>query len=393
MNLMNDDQLDSTLRSFFASESDRIAAVALSEFEMADRLSMKTSRPWDRRIIILLAAALLLVGIVSAAIVGSGLTRKPAEIDHSVPQLIAAGTCPVGYQDDVLLNASGMPGEGVWPFRELTLYVNGDLLSRPVTGIPTVRRLSPRGIQRVVDRVSGVPVEGNCRWINTGGPYHSLYLATDDGYLAVSWGADDSAVYPTSPAEKAAVEELDRWVGSLDQWLVGTDWVDATPRDCSRCAVAIVEPSPGPSVSTEPLPASDPCSVLTDEWVTNALGRTVSGEAHLSGLPGNMRDCVYFGDGFNSYLSLSLRQLATSVDDGRELARELFGTDASETIRDGARVYVNGCADAPLPCRSAIAISRGPYFVVLTGAVPSAAEPEQVLQELVTPVVNSLATR
>jgi len=158
------------------------------------------------------------------------------------------------------------------------------------------------------------------------------------------------------------------------------------------CLDVLDQPPPVPSASPDPLSEADPCSILTDEQVTDALGRSVSGEAHLSGLPGGMRDCVYFAGASNAYMVVSIRQLTTSVEDGRELARELFGTDLSETVQGDDRVYSNRCADAPLPCDAAIAISHAPYFVVLSSAVPWEATPDQALRLLSPIAIESLAT-
>ena len=501
MNHLNDDQLDATLRRFFVSEADFIESEALSPLEMADRLNVKTSVPWDRRFMVLLAAALLLAGLVATAILGSGPVRELTRVDHTVPRLIAAGACPSGLPEELLLTATKQDGTGEFPWSTITLYSDGQLLSRPASGTPTVRRLSPEGIQRVVERASAVNVEGNCRSIYAAGPYGSLYVATSDGFLSLSWGGESRPVHATTPGETAAVDELSDWLDGLDGWLL-EDWVvtatqpyvaekwsvdiqrvfggdgdaagpdpaaftfpDGTtlstfgvplpipdPEDpvatIERCGIVSAEvaaqmtssldsigaPSPGgfgggwlfseeagsghdvivqmnpldhfspgclegldrtptPSASPDPLASFDPCSVVPKETVSDILGRVVEGEAHLSYLPGGMRDCVYFGGGQEGTLLLSIRRLTTSTADGRELARELFGSGLSEKEVDGARIYSNGCSEAAAACEPAIAISVAPYFAVVSGADPQDASQEAALETLAAAVIDNLAAR
>jgi len=496
MNDMKDDQLDLTLRRFLASESERVASTAISQFEMADRLSIKVPKPWDRRLMVLLAAALLLAGLAAATILGSGPLRDLTRVDHSLPRLIAAGTCPSGMPEEIVMTASKSGG-----LTNLTLYADGRLLFQPASGTPTMRRLSSEGIQRVVDHASAVQVEGNCRSIEGTGPYQSIYVATGDGFISLAWGSSYGGVHATTPTEKAEVDELAGWLDSLDEWLGVDDWIDATPRpyvaeswsvDVQRvfggdgdpagpdpaafvfpdgttlatfgvplptfdpndftatiercgivtaavaaqitsslqangapspegyagwlfsedggsghdvivqlgpldpfspgCMASLEQPSPSPSASPDALAGTNPCSILTDAQVAGAIGRGVRGEAHLSSLPGGMRDCVYFA-GSAGHLSLSLRQLTTSAEDGRELGRELFGAGVTESTVGDAHVYANGCAEAPLPCEPAIAISSGPYFVVVSHADSARGTPEEALQTLAGLVVDSLEAR
>ncbi len=295
MNPMNDDQrIDEALRHFLKAHAEDLAGLAVGEFEMADRVRARVGgRHMDRRMVLLVAAALLLIASMAATAfaVASGRLRLPWASEFTPGAYPSCGyDAPPGlvlYYDDhdflVTLDSSGRLIRGTNGEGNVNL---------------TIRTLTARGIGAMIDEVQKtLPVSG-CHTISVpGGQDHGLYLETRSGVVGMSWGPNRTTVRPTSPAELAAINVLQARLDDVASWMPADGWVDATPQAYlpDRWDIGILligtdgpkAPGPDPAALTmpdgsdvgsfgtvfPPASARERCGTVTPAFVSDLLDR------------------------------------------------------------------------------------------------------------------------
>jgi len=80
-----------------------------------------------------------------------------------------------------------------------------------------------------------------------------------------------------------------------------------------------------------------------------------------------MIDCTYLDDGGQVVATISLRQAPTTLRELSVIVDEVFQSEGVNEASAGDRhAYFVPCAHAWTPCRSALAVIREPYFLVIS---------------------------
>ena len=241
---MNDDRLDQLIRSSLEWQAEQNArhapSLATSARRVAERLGPQPAslepvvilRPGSGRSFQLLLAVILLA-LLAAVAVGSGLIRLPQPPPDLRPFGVG-GTC-----------SGTAPAHGVVFTVQTadvptTLYEDGSLVTdrsslgqsklSAITGIEYAeRRLSPVGIALVKDRIAAAGVVEGCRSIQTRESAGSIIVRTAEGSGELYWNPQLGQYLfarLASSEEETAARDLAEALEHPEAWLPDDAWID-----------------------------------------------------------------------------------------------------------------------------------------------------------------------
>jgi len=206
-----------------------------------------------------------------------------------------------------------------------------------------------------------------------------------DGRCAVVDLADAREVYLSLEAAPGSFYNGSWWFADGGDWIGVRMRALAPPdRECSPRVIGIFDPSaPWPPAQPEPGGPSlavDPCSLLPEDLVSDALGfeppyrMAAQREDNFHGNSSYLT-CIYVDDGsdptsgWGNSLTVAVRRVATTAAQAPELAHMWLGEGFDDTI-SGAPVWLNECMTSSrlfsdIYCRAVVAVYAEPYFVLI----------------------------
>jgi hypothetical protein len=251
-----DDRLDHLIRRALESQADQVAAtqpsVRTAMHRLAETIGPSTTRvrphivfaPRERGPVSLFAIVLLLTALLATAVVVGALLLQRISPDLGTGPFGFAGACEIQPVTGVTLEiGTDVDAEG-HPSVVTRLYADGALVrdlsvpgetkSSNVRGaLYTERRLTPRGVALVLDRMADDGLTAGCRNLRTGGPSGALTASTPDGLVQVNWGEDagrNSLARILTPEEEADLTVLVAALEHPETWLPEDAWVDPAER-------------------------------------------------------------------------------------------------------------------------------------------------------------------
>jgi hypothetical protein len=240
---MNGDGFDQVLRSALEWRADEAArelpSLERSVRRLAERLGsdperlspIVVARTGSGRGVQLAFVVLLLLALLAAALaIGSRFVFRPS-IEPP----------PFGYEGECLTPESeglvymGFVGDVPVVLYEDGLFVKvlnnpGETRSAIFEGMGGLeRRLSPRGIELIHERVAETLPEPGCRHLRAETSTGEISIFTAQGLVELSWHPSNSGRRLTT-AEEAAAESLEQALATPETWLPAEAWIDATER-------------------------------------------------------------------------------------------------------------------------------------------------------------------
>jgi hypothetical protein len=242
-----DDRLDRQIRAALEWQAERDArrapSLSQSARTVASRLGPEppeirptvSLRPTSSRSVQLILVVLLLLALLAATIaIGSSLFRDPFQIQPGPFGL--SRTCDVPMQRGTVLEVQ----RGTNP---VTLYADGVLVvdeseaggtsAATIEGaVVTERRLSPRGVDLLLERVAQAGLTPGCRTLRTRELSGSIRADHDGGTVHLSWSPAGELLF----ARQASIEEeviVDALAESLEHpetWLPEDGWAEPVAR-------------------------------------------------------------------------------------------------------------------------------------------------------------------
>src|SRR5262245_9221291 len=190
--------------------------------------------------LILAVLAVLALG-AGAAVLATNLLREPERPEFGTG-LGCPADLPAGQVMDMQVSGEGSAGpdsQDPPAGQRLRLYDDGLLLSSGFgptqaqirSGEPelTARRLSPHGIELVVDRIEHEGLGPGCNSRSAPVPDRTVTVRSRDGSVRqTEWGRYRKFVRRMTPAEVAAANSFTEKMLDLDSWLPADAWIDAT---------------------------------------------------------------------------------------------------------------------------------------------------------------------
>ena len=256
---MNDDRLDQLIHDALAWQADEVAAAQPSLGTAMQRLAERVppttvvSRP---RVVFLPNArpvnpfATVLLLLVLLALLATGIVVGALLLQRLAPDIRPgpfgfAGACQVEHSAGVALEFSTDTVDDAGHMADVTrLYASGALVrdlsvlgetrASAVRGARyTERRLHPRGIALVFDRLAEAGLGPGCRWLHTSGSSGRITASTPVGSMQAVWGEDAGAralARVLTEAEEAELTALSDALAHPESWLPEDGWTDPAER-------------------------------------------------------------------------------------------------------------------------------------------------------------------
>jgi hypothetical protein len=288
---MTDHELEQRLRAWYRAEVGDEAAPTTLRDSLADVTDVAPrAQPFDRRTLVLLAAAAMLAvaAIGSALAIGSGLIDLPWREDSSLSPIYGAGWCDPALADGVVLTFQSDERPTVSDLPRYVVYEDRRVLrldsSATAVDLPfgvhrkgwSQRHLTPESLEQLLGSARAIDGSG-CEAIyigDTGYQEYALTTRTGDGVAQVMFGTGLFQTGASDPAKVAAATDLARQFAEPDLGLSPSGWTDSVwlPWVAERYIVTTVMYSDGG------IPSSAAWDVeLPDGSTPRTFGETVPG--------------------------------------------------------------------------------------------------------------------
>ncbi len=250
---VRNDRLDATIRDALRWQADRapelVAPFDQAMQDLARSLDGAAAARDPRRTWVLLAAAAMPVTLlVGTLAIGAGIIRLPWETVEPPPTQLDVVAPPFGYER---VCRSELPAGRILDVQGdegpmLTLSEDGTLVTvdpptaearafATFSATITERRLTDRGIELVMEAITGTGLIPGCRDLYSAESRH-FRARTSAGPISVStgsfpgaYGAGPAIVHIMDPEEKAAIDELMTRLTDLASWLPAHAWAAEGP--------------------------------------------------------------------------------------------------------------------------------------------------------------------